>query len=181
MTGLAYTGPLPTSTESSARVRLASVDALRGLTVAAMLLVNDAGDWGHVYAPLEHAAWDGCTPTDLIFPFFLFVVGVSIALALVPRMDSGAARSDMRNAVLVRALRIIALGIVLHAVAHWAMDTRVLRPLGVLQRIGLCYAAAGLLAIYVDAGKQWAILIAILLGYWALLASTGPIAKGLNL
>src|SRR2546429_6448203 len=93
MTGLAYTGPLPTSTESSARVRLDSVDALRGLTVAAMLLVNDAGDWNHIYAPLEHAAWDGCNPTDLVFPFFLFVVGVSLSLALGPRLEAGEAQS----------------------------------------------------------------------------------------
>ncbi|OZB58036.1 MAG: DUF5009 domain-containing protein, partial [Lysobacterales bacterium 13-68-4] len=61
----------------SSHGRLASVDALRGLTVAAMLLVNDPGDWGHIYWPLEHAEWNGCTPTDLIFPFFLFVAGVS--------------------------------------------------------------------------------------------------------
>ena len=70
--------------------RIASVDALRGLAVAAMLLVNNPGDWGTVYWPLEHSAWHGCTPTDLIFPFFLFIVGVSAALALGPRADAGA-------------------------------------------------------------------------------------------
>src|SRR5881392_3764303 len=102
MTELAYSGPLPTGVERSARVRLASVDALRGLTVAAMLLVNDAGDWGHVYAPLEHAAWADAPPPDPTFPFFLFVVGVSITLALAPRMQAGIARSDLRNAVLLR-------------------------------------------------------------------------------
>lgn len=64
--------------------RLASLDALRGCTVAAMLLVNDPGDWSHVYAPLDHAVWNGCTPTDLIFPTFLFVVGVSVALGVLP-------------------------------------------------------------------------------------------------
>src|SRR5881394_126211 len=110
MTELAYSGPLPTGVERSARVRLASVDALRGLTVAAMLLVNDAGDWGHVYAPLEHAAWDGCTPTDLIFPFFLFVVGVSLSLALGPRLEAGHAdAASLQRAVLLRALRIVLL------------------------------------------------------------------------
>src|SRR5438552_13049156 len=113
MTALAYTGPLPTSTESSARVRLASVDALRGLTVAAMLLVNDAGDWGHVFAPLEHAAWHGCTPTDLVFPFFLVIVGVSITLALGPRIDAGSDPAALRRGVLLRALRIVALGLLL--------------------------------------------------------------------
>lgn len=73
----------------SAPVRRASVDALRGITVAAMLLVNNPGDWGYVYAPLLHAQWHGLTPTDLIFPLFLFVVGVSIALALMPRLERG--------------------------------------------------------------------------------------------
>ncbi len=72
--------------------RLASLDALRGCTVAAMLLVNDPGDWDHVYAPLEHAAWNGCTPTDLVFPFFLFVVGVSVALAILLRLEQACPR-----------------------------------------------------------------------------------------
>ncbi|WP_205944174.1 DUF5009 domain-containing protein [Pedobacter sp. HDW13] len=62
--------------------RLLSLDFFRGLTVAAMILVNNPGSWGHIYAPLEHAEWNGCTPTDLIFPFFLWIVGVSIAFAM---------------------------------------------------------------------------------------------------
>ncbi|HET7791790.1 MAG TPA: heparan-alpha-glucosaminide N-acetyltransferase domain-containing protein [Rhizobacter sp.] len=161
--------------------RLDSVDALRGLTVAAMLLVNDAGDWGHVYAPLEHAAWHGCTPTDLIFPFFLFIVGVSLSLSLGPRIDAGSDRATLRRTVLVRALRIVVLGLVLHAIAHWLMDTRSFRPFGVLQRIGLCFAAAGLLAIGTRVRTQWAVLAAILLGYWALLAWGGPLSKEGNL
>ena len=80
--------------------RYASVDALRGLTVAAMLLVNDPGDWSHVYAPLEHATWNGCTPTDLIFPLFLFIVGVSITLGL----GTSAAKHSVFRAV--KKLRI---------------------------------------------------------------------------
>jgi predicted acyltransferase len=153
------------------RARLASVDALRGLTVAAMLLVNDPGDWGHVYAPLEHAAWHGCTPTDLIFPLFLFIVGVSITLAgpAPPR------------AVVWRALRIVALGLVLHAVAHWAIGTREFRPMGVLQRIGICYGVAGLLALQTRARAQWLVFWALLAGYAALLAWGGPLTKAGNL
>lgn len=89
--------------------RLASVDALRGCTVALMLLVNDPGDWAHVYWPLEHAEWNGCTPTDLVFPFFLFVVGVSIALATGPRVEQGADRSALARAALKRAARILLL------------------------------------------------------------------------
>src|SRR2546423_15694381 len=102
--------------------RLDSVDALRGLTVAAMLLVNDAGDWNHVYAPLEHAAWDGCTPTDLVFPFFLFIVGVSLSLALGPRLEAGHAdAASLRHAVFLRALRLVLLGLVLHALGDVAL------------------------------------------------------------
>jgi predicted acyltransferase len=158
----------------AANARLASVDALRGITVAAMLLVNDPGDWGHVYAPLRHAEWHGCTPTDLIFPFFLFIVGVSLSL-------SAAARPDADRAVLIRAVRIVLLGLLLNAVAHWAMDTRAFRPFGVLQRIGLCFAAAGLLAINTKPRTQWAVLAAILVGYALLLAWGGPLTKEGNL
>lgn len=163
------------------QARFQSVDALRGLTVAAMLLVNDPGDWGHVYAPLEHAAWHGCTPTDLVFPFFLFIVGVSLSLSMGPRLDAGADHGALRRTVLVRALRIIVLGLVLHAFAHWIMDTRAFRPFGVLQRIGLCFALAGLLAIEARPRTQWVAFGAILLGYWALLSWGGPLSKEGNL
>ena len=156
---------------NNARTRLASVDALRGLTVAAMLVVNDPGDWGHVFAPLEHAAWHGCTPTDLIFPLFLFIVGVSIALAGPVTM----------RAVVWRALRIVALGVLLHAIAHWAMGTREFRPMGVLQRIGVCYGCAGLLALHTRARTQWLVFAALLIGYGALLAWGGPLTKAGNL
>ena len=152
------------------RVRLVSVDALRGLTVAAMLVVNDPGDWGHVFAPLEHAAWHGCTPTDLIFPLFLFIVGVSIALA----------GPTTTRAVVWRALRIVALGLLLNAVAHWAMGTREFRPMGVLQRIGVGYAGAALLASHTRARTQWLVFAAILIGYGALLAWGGPLTKAGN-
>lgn len=166
---------------SDERARLASVDALRGLTVAAMLLVNDPGDWGHVYAPLEHADWNGCTPTDLVFPFFLFVVGVSLSLSLGPRIDAGADARALRRTVWLRALRIVLLGLLLHAVAHWAMDTRAFRPFGVLQRIGICFAAAGLLAIHTRPRSQWLTFAAILIGYWLAMAWGGPLTKEGNL
>jgi predicted acyltransferase len=165
----------------TAPARLDSVDALRGLTVAAMLLVNDAGDWGHVFAPLEHAVWHGCTPTDLIFPFFLVIVGVSIALALGPRIDAGSDPAALRRGVLLRALRIVVLGLILHAAAHWLMATREFRPMGVLQRIGLCFGIAGLIALQTRARTQWLIFGALLLGYWALLAGGGTLDEQGNL
>jgi len=163
------------------RARLASVDALRGLTVAAMLLVNNAGDWGHVYAPLQHAPWHGCTPTDLVFPFFLFIVGVSLALSLGPRIDAGSDPAALRRTVLVRALRIVVLGLLLHAVAHWTMNTPAFRPFGVLQRIGICFAVAGLFAVHAKPRTQWLVFAGILLGYWALLTWGGPLTKEGNL
>ena len=160
--------------------RLASVDALRGLTVTAMLLVNTPGDWGHVYAPLLHSEWHGCTPTDLVFPFFLFIVGVSIALGVVPRADAGD-RGILQRAVAWRAARIVGLGIVLHLVAWWLLDTDHFRPWGVLQRIGLCFAVAGLLALHTRERVQWLCLAALLFGYWGLLAGTGGFEPWTNL
>ena len=158
-------------TVSSAPVRWASVDALRGITVAAMLLVNNPGDWGHVYAPLLHAQWHGITPTDLIFPLFLFVVGVSIALALSPRLERGESQPALAKIVVKRAARIVGLGLLLHLCALWALDLPHYRVMGVLQRIGLCFAAAGLLALYSPPRVQWAIFVALLFGYAVLLAS----------
>lgn len=153
--------------------RLASVDALRGLTVAAMLLVNNPGDWGHVYAPLLHAEWHGFTPTDLIFPLFLFIVGVSISLALGRQLERGVAPAALLPPVAARAARIVGLGLLLHLCAWWAFDLDFYRPMGVLQRIGLCYFAAAACALYVPARQQWVAWGALLLGYWALLVAGG--------
>lgn len=166
----------------SASRRIASVDALRGLTVAAMLLVNNPGDWDHVYWPLEHAGWHGCTPTDLIFPFFLFIVGVSAALAVGPRVDAGAAPGPLRAAVVQRGLRIFGLGLLLHALAWWLMHRPEYRVLGVLQRIGICFIAVGLVALRLRARGQWLLLLALLAGYGALLQSGPTLDKlgGLN-
>ena len=163
------------------QTRFASVDALRGITVAAMLLVNNPGDWGHVYAPLLHADWHGCTPTDLVFPFFLFIVGVSIALGIVPRVEAGADVSVLRRAVLVRAVKIIGLGLALHLLSFLLMDKEWFRPWGVLQRIGLCFAVVGLLALYGKARLQWTVIALLLLGYWGLLLAGGSFEPWINL
>lgn len=164
-----------------AAARYPSVDALRGITVAAMLLVNNPGDWNHVYAPLLHAQWHGCTPTDLIFPLFLFVAGVSLALALGPRIERGDARPLLARGVLTRAARIFGLGLLLHLCAWWAFDLAHYRIMGVLQRIGLCFALAGLCAVYLPARAQWGLLLALLSGYGLLLALGGSYAPYLNL
>lgn len=154
--------------------RLASVDALRGCMVAAMLLVNDPGDEGHVYAPLAHAAWHGCTPTDLIFPFFLFIVGVSTALAFEPKVAQGVPRERLLRTALWRATRIIALGLAIHLLDVWVSDSHLRIP-GVLQRIGLCFAAASAFALYAGPRAWWAAIAALALGYWGLLLAGGTL------
>lgn len=146
-----------------------------------MLLVNNPGDWSHVYAPLLHAQWNGCTPTDLIFPMFLFIVGVSIALALLPRVERGDASAPLASTALKRAARIAGLGLLLHLCALWAFDLPHYRIMGVLQRIGLCFAGVGLLALYARSRTQWVVLAGLLLGYAALLASGGSYAPFENI
>lgn len=155
--------------------RLVSLDALRGCTVAAMLLVNDPGDWDHVYWPLEHARWNGCTPTDLVFPFFLFVVGMSVALAILLRREQGADRAALTRTALKRAVRIVGLGVLINVLAWWWMPGTHLRFPGVLQRIGVCYAGVALFALYTQPRTQWAAIATLLLGYWALLWSGGSL------
>jgi predicted acyltransferase len=155
---------MPTVANAAPR-RFVSVDVLRGWAVAAMLLVNYPGSWGHVFAPLEHSEWNGFTPTDLIFPNFLFVVGVSVALGLRP----GASLSRLW----LRALRLVAVGMGLYLVAMWGYDKDHFRVWGVLQRIGLCYGVAATLALTLRPRMQWAAIAGILLGYWALLACNG--------
>ncbi|MFG6448615.1 acyltransferase family protein [Roseateles sp. BYS180W] len=161
--------------------RFASVDALRGLAVAAMLLVNNPGSWSHVYAPLQHAPWHGFTLADLVFPLFLFIVGVSISLSMGGRIAAGAPKAPMSRNALVRAARIVVLGLVLHALAWWLMDKPEFRLMGVLQRIGLCFALVALAAIWLTVRQQWLLFAALLLGYGALLASAGDLSKSGNL
>ena len=123
------------STESSGR--LVSLDVFRGLTIAAMIVVNYPGSWEHVYAPLLHKPWHGITPTDLIFPFFLFIMGVSIALAYEKRIAKGVPKKEMLRKILFRGLKIFAVGIFLNL---WhEFDFSELRVAGVLQRIALVF------------------------------------------
>lgn len=165
---------------TSASRRLLSLDALRGCTVAAMLLVNDAGDWEHVYAPLEHAQWHGCTPTDLIFPFFLFVMGVSAGLGIVPRAEQGADAVALFRAAMLRALRIVALGLAINLLAAWLLPGAHLRIPGVLQRIGLCFAATAGFAIWFRPRAWWATIVVLLFGYWAILLAGGTLDPWTN-
>jgi len=145
--------------------RLLSLDAFRGLTVAAMIMVNNPGDWNHIYAPLGHAEWHGWTPTDLIFPFFLFIMGVSITFALGGRRQEGTAGVGQK--IVRRGLTLFALGLFLNFFPKF--DPTTVRIPGVLQRIGLVYIACSFIFLNTTVRQQRWIVAGLLVGYWLLL------------
>lgn len=149
--------------------RLVSLDVFRGLTIAGMILVNDPGSWSSIYWPLDHAEWNGWTPTDLIFPFFLFTVGVSMTLSFAKRIERGATRGSLAKHVALRSLGIFTIGLLLNGFPKYHLAT--IRIPGVLQRIAVCYLCAGLiyLATGLEKGWKWqaAIAAVLLIGYWA--------------
>jgi len=155
--------------------RLLSLDVFRGLTVAGMVLVNNPGTWSAIYPPLEHAPWHGATPTDFVFPFFLFIVGVSIALALGKRVENGGVSSEIYLKIFRRAAVIFLLGLFLAAFpfynfakGEW-LDISTLRIMGVLQRIAVCYLFAALIFVKTNWRQQTFIAAFLLLVYWALM------------
>ncbi|HEU5170547.1 MAG TPA: heparan-alpha-glucosaminide N-acetyltransferase domain-containing protein [Gemmatimonadales bacterium] len=150
--------------------RLAALDVFRGLTVAAMILVNNPGSWSAVYPPLRHAAWHGWTPTDLVFPFFLFIVGITTHLSIAARRVRGASDRQIAGRIVRRALLIIALGLLLSAFPFFPADRIThLRIPGVLQRIGVAYLVAAPLVLRTTPRVQVGVITAILAGYWLLL------------
>ncbi len=151
--------------------RLLALDVFRGVTVAAMILVNNPGDWGEVYAPFRHAAWHGWTPTDLIFPIFLFIVGITTRLSLDARRARGATDVELARQVLRRGLVIVLLGLLVSAFPFFpAEHVAGMRIPGVLQRIGVAYLVAGLIVLRASSRALPIAAAVILLGYWALLA-----------
>lgn len=168
------TSAMPTSQ------RLVSIDAFRGLTIIAMILVNNPGDWGHVYAPLLHAEWHGWTPTDLIFPFFLFIVGVVVPLALGRRLAAGSERRTVLVRIARRSLLLVALGLFLSGFPFGLFGPRSFERLletwrfpGVLQRIGVCYFLAATLFVSTREDRRRRVItvaiVVLLLGYWLLM------------
>ncbi|HEX5387847.1 MAG TPA: heparan-alpha-glucosaminide N-acetyltransferase domain-containing protein [Gemmatimonadales bacterium] len=156
---------------ATAAGRLISLDVFRGATVAAMLLVNAPGSWSAIYPPLRHAEWNGWTPTDLIFPFFLFIVGVTTHLSLMARRKRGDDERALVRQVLRRGVVIIVLGLLVSAFPFFPRDWIAhLRIPGVLQRIGVVYLCAGLIVLRSPPRTQLLIAGAILVGYWLLLA-----------
>jgi predicted acyltransferase len=147
--------------------RLMSLDVFRGMTIAGMILVNDAGDWSHIYWPLEHAEWNGWTPTDLIFPFFLFIVGVSMVLSFDARRARGASRGALLLHSLKRSAIIFGLGLFLAGYPNF--DFHVIRIPGVLQRIAVVYLIASVIVLFAGRAARWAIAAVLLIGYFALM------------
>jgi predicted acyltransferase len=140
---------------------------MRGVAIAGMILVNDPGDPEHVWPPLAHAAWDGWTVADLVFPAFLFIVGVAITLSLGPRTLDGAPRGALVRRVVRRSAILFLLGLALNAVP--AFDPAHLRVPGVLQRIALCYLLASLVFLVLRVDGQGGLVVVLLAGYWWLM------------
>ena len=154
--------------------RLVSLDIFRGITVAFMIIVNTPGSWEYVYPPLRHAEWHGCTPTDLVFPFFLFIVGVSIWFSMQKYGQELNTGSVFR--ILRRTLTIFLLGLFLTIFPYFfSRDYSQLRIMGVLQRIALTYGIGALICLAVRREFLWVVLLIILLGYWAVMAFFGGV------
>jgi predicted acyltransferase len=161
--------------------RLKSLDIFRGMTVAAMILVNNPGSWDDDYPPLLHSQWNGCTAADLIFPFFIFIAGVAIPLSRRSREDKGATKGDLARHIGRRTILLVALGLLVTWFTgyDWRLppDATLLGSLidhlrdwrfpGVLQRIGLVYGAAALMDLYGTTRSRTALGIGLLLFYWA--------------
>lgn len=148
--------------------RLVSLDAFRGATMALMVLVNSPGDGAHTYAPLEHAEWHGWTPTDMVFPSFMWIVGVALTLSLARRVAQGVPRSWLLLQACRRAAILYLLGIVVYMYPNFDPSTQ--RLLGVLQRIGICYLIAVVIYLTTGIRGQIAWIVGLLAGYWLLMA-----------
>ena len=155
-----------------APVRLTSLDAFRGFTIAAMVLVNNPGDWGHLHAQLAHAAWHGWTFTDTIFPFFLFIGGVAMALSLGRLAALGADKPQLLVKLAKRALLIFLIGFLLNLIPRF--DWGSVRIPGVLQRIALCTLLAAPLVVYLTWRGQ-ALAIFVLLALYSVLMLLVPV------
>jgi predicted acyltransferase len=153
--------------DTSPPSRLVSLDVFRGLTIAGMLLVNNPGTWSHIHPPLRHAEWHGWTPTDLIFPFFLFIVGVALTFSFGRLRERGETRRSLMGKAGRRAAILFGLGLLLHGFPNY-LDLATLRIPGVLQRIALAYFAASLIVLYLRPRGQAVMLAVLLFGYWAL-------------
>ena len=156
-----------------------SLDVFRGLTIAGMIVVNDAGSWSHIYTPLHHASWHGITPTDFVFPFFLFIVGVSIALSYTRQMKSGKPKGDMVKKIITRTAIIFGLGVFSMVVAkgYYAVVLGAGLRLqqypsarGYCNESPWCSWACSLIFLRTDWKTQAWIGAGLLVGYWLIMA-----------
>ena len=152
--------------------RVLSLDAFRGFAIAAMLLVNNPGDWGHLYAPLEHAKWHGWTFTDWVFPFFVFIAGMSMTISLARRAAEGADKTALLLRTSRRALTIIGIGLLLNLIPGF--DFATLRIPGVLQRLGLCTLLAAPIVLWCGA-RGVALWAAALLAVYSVVQLCVPV------
>jgi predicted acyltransferase len=147
--------------------RLLSVDVFRGMAVAGMLLVDYPGDEAAGYWPIRHAPWNGWTPADLIFPSFVFLMGISIVLSFSARLQRGETRGQIALHAAKRSLILFAIGVFLNGAPEFHLATW--RIEGVVQRIAICYLVAGILFLWTDTRGVMTAAAVCLLGYWALM------------
>jgi predicted acyltransferase len=145
-------------------LRLTSLDVFRGIAISGMILVNMAGVADQVYPPLLHADWNGCTLADLVFPFFLFIIGVAIAFSLSKYTEGNRGGWSISWRIVRRSAILFALGLLLNG--FWNYDWGTIRIMGVLQRISLAYLLAALIVLKLPRRGQWAIALVLLIGYW---------------
>jgi predicted acyltransferase len=146
-----------------------SLDVFRGATIAAMILVNNPGDWSAVFPPLLHAYWTGCTFADLVFPWFIFIMGVAMPFALARRQERGEPTSHLYRRIFQRVILLVVLGLILTIVATWPAVFPLRFP-GVLQRIALSYLIAAVIVLRLNVSGWMTAIVVLLLGHWALLA-----------
>ncbi len=151
--------------------RLMSLDVFRGMTVVFMIIVNTPGTWSHVYAPLRHASWHGCTPTDLVFPSFLFISGVAMWYSL--RKFNFEFSGPALFRIIRRVALIFAVGLFLNIFPRFARDYDTLRIMGVLQRIALAWGLGAILVLIIKKNYIWVATAVLLFGYWALMYFMG--------
>jgi predicted acyltransferase len=164
--GSSAAGVLPSPIDpAAASGRLAALDAFRGMTIAAMMVVNTPGDWDHAYPQLLHAEWHGWTLTDTIFPFFLFIVGVSMAFSFSKRKAEG----GLLWHTLRRSTIIFGIGLALNVLSFFLFHRQHVRIPGVLQRIGVCFFFAALIYLVVGPRSLLPTAALLLAGYWALM------------
>jgi predicted acyltransferase len=165
--------------------RLVSLDVFRGLTIGAMVLVNNPGTWSAIYPPLDHAEWHGWTFTDTIFPFFVFIMGIAIPIALEKRKAAGQVGAGLYLKLLQRTAALFGLGLFLAIFpfynwmeGHWIDPTK-LRIMGVLQRLALCYLFASLLFLWLPPRALLGAAFALLLAYWGIMmiGAQGDLSK----